>query len=104
MLNHESLDWTAVGPLTLRVRDRDDLSGTTVDVEMSEEGHPLVCRADRPRLVGKQMVLTPWSGIGSEFRDWEGLRVPSRVEASWSLPDGPFTYYRGEVTSFVLLR
>jgi hypothetical protein len=104
VLNHGSLEWTAVGPLTLRVRDREDPTGATVDVEMSAEGRPLVCRADRPRVVGKQTILTPWSGIGSEFRDWEGLCVASRVEASWHLPDGPFTYYRGEVTSFVLLR
>jgi hypothetical protein len=100
VLNHGSLDWSAIGPLTLQVRDRADPGGATVDLEISEEGCPLVCRAARPRAVGKRMALTAWSAAGNEFRDWEGLRVPSHVEADWKLPDGPFTYYRSEVTSF----
>jgi hypothetical protein len=25
---------------------------------------------------------------------------PRRLEAAWDLPEGPFTYYRGEVVSF----
>lgn len=100
VLNHGSLEWRAVGPLALRVRDRADPTGATVDVEMNEEGCPLVCRGDRPRMVGKQAELTPWSASGSEFREWEGLRVPGHLEAAWILPDGPFTYYRAEVVSF----
>jgi len=100
VLNHGSLDWSAVSPLTLRVRDRADPRGATVDLEISEEGCPLVCRATRPRWVGKRTVLTAWSATGSGFSDWEGLRVPSHVEAAWNLPDGPFTYYRSEVASF----
>ena len=100
LLNHGSLDWTAVSPLTLRVRDRADPTGAAGDLEISEEGKPLVFRADRPRAVGKGTVLTGWSAIGSEFRDWEGLRLPSRIEAVWNLAEGPFTYYRSEVTSF----
>lgn len=31
LLNHPSLDWTVDGALTLRVRDRDDRTGATVD-------------------------------------------------------------------------
>ena len=100
LLNHGSLDWAAVSPLTLRVRDRADPTGATLDLEMSEEGQPLVCRAERPRAVGKGTVLTAWSVVGSEFQDCQGLRLPRRLEAAWELPEGPFTYYRGEVVSF----
>jgi uncharacterized protein DUF6544 len=104
VLNHDSLEWRGVGPLTLRVRDREDPTGAKVELEMSEEGRPLTCRADRPRLVGKLTVLTPWSGSFAEFREWEGIRAASRLEVSWHLPEGPFAYYRSEVVSLKVLR
>ena len=103
LLNHPSLVWTAAGTLTLRVRDRQDPSGATVDIELSESGKPVACRADRPRLVGKQTILTPWMGMGSDFREHDGLRVPNRLAVSW-LIDGWFEYYRSEITSFEVVR
>jgi hypothetical protein len=36
--------------------------------------------------------------------EWEGLRVPSRNEVTWHLPERPFVYYRGEITSLVVQR
>lgn len=104
LINHPSLEITAIGPLTLRVRDREDSTGASVDVGLSEEGQPLTCCADRPRMVGKQTVMTPWSGSCTEFRDWQGLRVATLTEVRWHLPEGPFTYYRSEITSFTALR
>jgi hypothetical protein len=104
LINHASLDCTAVGSVTLRVLDRKDSTGATVDLDVCEEGQPLTCRAVRPRIVGKQAIMTPWSGSCTEFREWEGLRVATRLEVLWHLPDGPFTYFRSEITSFTALR
>lgn len=100
LLNHPTLEYSVVGPLTLRIRDTRDISGASVDLDISEEGRPLICRADRPRMVGKQALMTPWSATGGEFRIWEGLRVPKRLEVTWHLPEGTFSYYRGEITLF----
>jgi hypothetical protein len=104
LLNHPSLQWTAIAPHILRVRDREQATPATVDLELSQDGCPLACRADRPRIAGKETLLTPWSGVGSEFHEYEGLRVPRRLEIAWQLPEGPFTYLREEVTSFTVLR
>jgi len=102
LLNHPSLEFTATGHRTLRLRDGRDSTGATVDFEFSDEGRPIACRAERPRLVGKRTVLTPWSEKCQEFEEWEGLRVARRVEACWHLPEGAFTYIRGEVTSYTV--
>ncbi len=102
LLNHPWLDCAAVAPLTLRIQDRRDLTGATVDLDISEQGAPLMCRADRPRMVGKRAITTPWSGSYGEFREWEGLRVATRLEVRWHLPEGPFTYYHSEISSFSL--
>jgi hypothetical protein len=104
LLNHPSLEFTAAGNRALRMWDRKDPTCATVDFELSEEGRPVACRANRPRLVGKQTVLTPWSGTCQEFQEWEGLRVARRVEVRWHLPEGAFPYFRGEVTSFTVWR
>ncbi len=104
LLNHPSLEWDAVRPLNLRVRDRNDPTGATVDLEITAEGRPVTCRAERPRLAGRHSVLTPWWGSYLEFREWEGLRVASRLEVSWQLPEGPFTYFRSELISLAAFR
>jgi uncharacterized protein DUF6544 len=101
---HPSLEWTEIGPSTLRVKDRAEDAGVVVDFEIGSDGRPLSCRADRPRAVGKQAVVTPWSGTFAEPREWEGLRVPTRLEAAWHLEDGPFTYVREETTSLTVQR
>jgi hypothetical protein len=104
LLNHPSLEWEAAGSASLRVRDSSGPADATVEVEISGDGRPLACRADRPRMVGKQTVLTPWSASWAEFKEYEGLRVPTHLEAAWHLPEGPFTHYRSEVVSFKTIR
>jgi len=103
LLNHTSLELQAAGPFTLRLCDRKDSTGAFVDLDLSKDGVPIGCRAQRPRLAGKQCVLTPWSTCGSEFRVFEGLRFPTRLEARWDFPD-PFIYYRSQITSFHCVR
>lgn len=104
LLNHPSLHWSVAGPSSLRVRDGNDNTGATVDLEIAADGHPVACRAQRPRLVGKQSVLTPWWGTYLEFGEWERMRVASRLEVSWQLPEGIFTYFRSRLSSLVCLR
>jgi len=103
LLNHPSLEWTVTGPQTLRVRDLDDPTDATVSIELNKDGRPLGCRAVRPMAVGKQTVETPWSGTCLEFREWEGFRAASRIEVFWEPPEGLFSYFRGEITSYVVL-
>lgn len=43
-------------------------------------------------------VKTPWVGT------FGSLRVPTMVEVSWHLPEGTFTYWRGRVIEFRVLR
>jgi len=99
LVNHPSLEFMAVGDGALRVWDGSGPAGATVDIEMGTDGCPAACRADRPRAVGKQSILTPWSGACLEYQEWEGLRLARRFEVSWIFPEGIFTYLRGEVTS-----
>jgi hypothetical protein len=104
LLNHPTLEFQTPELSTLRLFDQRDPPGAFVDLVVSPDGMPIECRAHNPRLVGKHSILTPWRTHGSEFRVFEGLRVPTRLEAQWELPEGPFTYDCSEITSFRCLR
>jgi len=104
LLNHAAIEWTCPGFRTLRVRDHDDPTGATVDLVIGMQGSPTVCKAYRPRIVGKETVLTLWSGTCLEFKEREGMNIANQSEVCWHLPDGPFTYFREEITSFEVLR
>ena len=100
LVSHRTLDWQAVGNRTLRLRDTLDTTGATVDIEIGYDGCPLSCHADRPRAVGKTTIQTPWLAASFDYREFAGMRVATRLEAAWTLPEGQFTYYRGEVSNF----
>lgn len=104
LLNNDTLDWSSAGPLSLRVRDRFTTAGASVVLDFAEDGRPLLCRADRPRMVGANPIVTGWVGACKEYREWDGLRAAAHLEASWALPQCLFTYYTSEITSFELLR
>jgi hypothetical protein len=104
LLNHPTLEWTAIGPFSLRLQDRQDPGGTSVDVEIDETGRPVVTRAQRPMTTGKRVTIQPWSAAGGDEREYEGLRIATHLEASWDLPEGSFVYIRMDLTSFVVVR
>jgi hypothetical protein len=103
LLNHPSLEWTAIDAQTLRVSDRNDPTGATVDFEVDGDGRPVRCRTVRPMTVGKRTIATPWLGTCLDYGDCEGFRVARRIEASWEPPEGPFCYFRSETTSSLVL-
>jgi hypothetical protein len=97
--------WEAVAPERLRVAFNDGRTQAAIEFEIDHDGHVRGGAAlGRPRMVGKSIVETPWSGTFAEYRMFDRIRVPTSVEATWHLAEGPFTYWRGHVTEFRALR
>jgi Family of unknown function (DUF6544) len=72
-----------------------------VAFEVDADGRILAIRADhRPRQVGRSFVPTPWSGTFADYRRFGDVCVPTRVEVTWHLADGPFTWFRARVCEF----
>lgn len=64
-------------------------------VEIDDEGKLTCIHADRYRDVGGgKAVLTPWVGRCSQYRSFNGFRVPSSVEIGWVLESGEFNCIR----------
>lgn len=63
----------------------------------------LVCsvRAEaRGRMVGGQMVPTPWEGRWWAYEQRGGVLVPTRGEVAWHLPEGARPYWRGRLAAY----
>jgi hypothetical protein len=95
------LAWEASEPNRLRVSFGD----AAVDFDVDADGRVVGGTApNRPRIVGKTFVETPWVGSFGEYKTVEGLTVPTVAEVSWLLPEGPFMCWRGRVVEFRVLR
>lgn len=57
-------------------------------------------RADaRGRLVGRQVVPTPWLGRFWDHHERGGMLLPVEGEVAWLLPEGARPYWRGRITA-----
>lgn len=53
----------------------------------------------RERLVSGRVEATPWRGRFREYREHQGIWVPSAGEVAWVLPEGEKPYWRGRLES-----
>jgi hypothetical protein len=77
------------------------VGGRAASVRLTLDDAGLIRSASglRPLLAGRTSVETPFLGSFGDYVELGGIRVPGSAEVSWELPEGPFTYWRGEVTS-----
>jgi hypothetical protein len=99
-LNRE-LEWRAVDESTVEVATLAGGARVVALLHFGASGDIAAASAEaRPRMVGKQIVDTPFRGVYGDYRQFDGVRLPSTAEVSWLLPEGPFTYFRGQVTEW----
>ncbi len=100
-----SLSFEAISPDRLRATFDNGKTCAAVEFDVDEDGRVLsVAAPSRPRVVGKHVMNVPWSGTFRDYQEFDGARVPTAAEVTWHLPEGPFTYWRGRVTEFRLIR
>jgi hypothetical protein len=105
ILANRELEWRGLDARSVEVATRVGSARVAVRLEFDDSGDIVRAFADsRPHLEGKAIVPRPWGGKFSDYEVIGGIRVPSRAEVRWELPDGPFTYWRGAVTSLDLVR
>ena len=104
LLRHAGLDCRITNSARFELCDRQDATGASVEFELSEAGKPIALHALRPRISGRTVLETPWLGTVSEFKEFNGIRVATRLEVAWALVEGIFPYYRAEITRWEALR
>ncbi len=78
-IRHRSVTASAV----LYVNEQGQLTHLTAERYMEEHGH---------------YRLEPWSGQYKEYQEVSGMRIPTKVEVTWHLAAGDFTWFRVELT------
>jgi len=98
-LNTE-LEWRQLDARTVEVATSVAGSRLAVLLHFNDAGDVAAASAkDRPRTVGNCSVETPFAAKVSNYEVVGGVRVPTRAEARWDLREGPFVYFRGQVTA-----
>lgn len=100
LANHE-LEWQELDGGTVEVAAAVAGQRVALRLALNDAGEIVRTEAERPRLEAGN-ALTPWIGQFGDYHDFGGVRVPTRGEVLWGLPEGPFTYWRGRVTSLEL--
>ena len=95
-----ALRWTGAGADAFEVSA--DAADREVTVRFDLDGGADIMRASspaRPYDVPEGFEDAPWRYDLSEHRELDGVRIPTTVAATYSLPDGPWEYFRAHVTS-----
>ncbi|MEQ5817274.1 hypothetical protein J3362_17295 [Marinobacter sp. NFXS11] len=94
--------WKLVDINTARVIVRHDGMEQAVDVVVAEDGRPVQVSFDRWSNANAEKVhrLQPFGGYLSEFREFDGFVVPTRVEAgNFFATEDYFPFFIAEVTN-----
>jgi Family of unknown function (DUF6544) len=102
ILANRHLHWSVVDERIVEVDA--PVAGTTASIgfRFDEQGDVRAAFGHRPHLEGKKTVVRPWIGLYSDYAEIGGIRIPTRAEVHWELPDGPLTYFRGEIVGVEL--
>jgi hypothetical protein len=100
LLPGQNVHWEAVDEQSARATLVDGAIAITMMFSFNEEGVIETVRADaRGRTVGDEIIPTPWQGRFWNYHERSGMYVPLEGEVSWLLPEGPKSYWRGQITS-----
>jgi hypothetical protein len=101
MLANRQLSWREVDEHTIEVGTSVHNEQIAVRLVFNDAGEIARTIADRPRLEAAN-ATTRWIGEYADYQQLDGVRLPTRGEVRWQLPDGPFVYWRGRITSLDL--
>jgi hypothetical protein len=103
MLANPELEWRELDAQTVEVATRVGSARAAVRLGFDAAGDFVGAFADaRPRPEGKASVPTPWGGVFHDYGVLDEIRVRLQAEVGSELPEGPFTYWRGTITSLEL--
>lgn len=101
ILNTTELAWQQIDARTVSVTAQSASGPATLRFGFDASGDIVSMIADdRPMDRGGVAVPTVWRGLYGQYRQFGRYRIPSWGEVGWELPDGLFTYWKGELVSY----
>jgi hypothetical protein len=94
----DAIEWQAIDASSVRATFRDSGVTGSVVLHVNEHGQLTHVTADRYKEEHGHYLLAPWSAQCNEYQDVEGMRIPTRIEITWHLASGEFTWFRVKIT------
>ncbi|VVB76900.1 Uncharacterised protein [uncultured archaeon] len=88
--------WQMIDDTSARLTVRSGGVTASVLLHFGEEGK-LKMTADGYYSNGKKYGLEEWSAIATDYKDFDGVALPTKLEFSWDLEKGNFAYFRCEL-------
>ena len=102
LLPSDHVSWQELGPNSARATLTMGEFSQSVDITVNEDGAPIEVVIDRWSDVNPEGVFQwqPFGGTLSDYREFDGIRVPTRVEGGNHFgTENYFPYYKADVTS-----
>ncbi len=101
ILNNDSLQWRQIDERTVHVTAQSSTGAASATFTFDAAGDIVgMLASDRPMSVAGGTVPTRWRGSYSNYRTMGRYRIPTHGEVGWELPDGLFTYWRGDIVLY----
>ncbi len=102
LLPRPGLRWEPVDDHSARLIVAD--SGQTLDLLYHFDAAGDLERVEGLRYLGSGPAakLEKWQGSHSDWREFQGLRIPTRAEVRWTLAAGDFVYFRAQIETLEL--
>jgi len=97
LLPHENLKWTPVDDISAKVSF--SVNDQTVHYLVTFNDAGQIERLETERYMDKNN-LVKWIGKVKDYREVNGMMIPTKIEASWMLEAGEYTYARFHVNEF----
>lgn len=95
LLPGENLTWAAIDSLSAKLSFSYNGINIFYLVTFNEIGE--ITRLETQRYMGEDNLET-WVGLLTDYKEINGVKVPTRIEGTWKLPTGDFSYARFQVT------
>jgi hypothetical protein len=93
------IHWEAVDSSSAKVTMEYRGVSASALVSFNEKGELVNLVAERYRMDGGAYSLDTWATPGGEYREFDGMMIPTRGEAVWKLKSGDYSYIKIEITS-----
>lgn len=94
----DAIEWQAIDASSVQATFRDSGVAGSVVLHVNEHGQLTHVTADRYKEEHGHYLLAPWSAQCNEYQEVEGMRIPTRLEITWHLASGEFTWFRVKIT------
>jgi hypothetical protein len=92
----DAIEWLAIDAHSVKATIHQQSVTGSVVLHVNEQSQLTHVTADR--YMGEHGQLTPWSVQALDSQEVCGMRIPTRVEVTWHLASGIFTWFRVEIT------